>query len=118
MILKLVSAMETKAPVPAGFSLSDQHGITVYFFFFHRLLKGVSAESRAGKRGGCGCVGGCSASKAIAILPMILSGLGELKTPTGLVMSSEPACHDRFDQWLRPHLFNHAVTSAHSQNWW
>lgn len=38
-------------------------------------------RAREGRGGGGGELGGCSASKAIALLPMILSGLGELKHP-------------------------------------
>lgn len=44
---------------------------------FSQIAEGsISREQGAGGLGG-----GCSASKAIAILPMILSSLGELKHP-------------------------------------
>jgi len=72
--LKLVSTMETKAP---GSHPSKLLSIwPTQNHCFSQIAEG-SISREQGRRG----LGGCSASKAIALLPMILSGLGELKHP-------------------------------------
>lgn len=80
--LKLLFVMESK---PLGSHPSSSPSGPYRNMLFTDRVKGVSAESV-----GVGGEGGCSASKAIALLPMILSGLGAL-TPIGLVMTGEPS---------------------------